>query len=50
MKNKYLPIASAVFLLVAMTVQFFVSYHREKEELVDQIEYKMELAQKDFVF
>jgi sigma-B regulation protein RsbU (phosphoserine phosphatase) len=33
-----------------MTVQFFVSYQREKTDLMQQMEYKMELAQKDFLF
>lgn len=47
---KYLPIASAVFLIVAMTVQFVVSYQRNKNDLEERIHYKMELAQKDFLF
>ena len=50
MKKKSLPIVSAIFLVVAMTVQFIVSYQREKKDLISQIEYKMELAQKDFIF
>ena len=50
MKKKSLPIVSAVFLVIAMTVQFFVSYHREKADLMQQMEYKMDLAQKDFIF
>ncbi len=33
-----------------MTVQFFVSYSREKTDLMRDMEYKMELAQKDFIF
>jgi serine phosphatase RsbU (regulator of sigma subunit)/anti-sigma regulatory factor (Ser/Thr protein kinase) len=33
-----------------MTVQFIVSYSREKKELMSQIEHKMELAHKDFIF
>ena len=49
-KKKFLPIVCAVFLVVAMTVQFIVSYSREKKKLVNQIEYKIELAHKDFVF
>ena len=49
-KQKSLPILCAVFLLIAMTVQFFVSYQREKADLMQQMEYKMELAQKDFIF
>ena len=50
MKNRLLPIVCAVFLVIAMTVQFIVSYNREKSDLVEQMEYKMELAQKDFIF
>ena len=49
-KQKILPIVCAVFLLIAMTVQFLVSYNREKTNLIQQMEYKMELAQKDFLF
>ena len=50
MKKKSLPIVCAVFLVIAMTVQFFVSYSREKRDLMLQMEYKMDLAQKDFIF
>ena len=50
MKKKALPIVCAVFLVIAMTVQFFVSYSREKADLMKQIELKMDLAQKDFIF
>ncbi len=50
MHSKSLPIASLVFLAVAMAVQFVVSYRHEQRELVNNIEYKMELAQKDFIF
>ena len=50
MKKKFLPIVCAVFLVIAMTVQFIVSYSREKDDLMKQMEYKMELAQKDFIF
>ena len=50
MKKKALPIVCAVFLVVTMTVQFIVSYSREKKELMSQIEHKMELAHKDFIF
>ena len=50
MKQKALPIVCAAFLIIAMTVQFVVSYRREKKELESSIAYKMELAQKDFVF
>ena len=50
MKKKSLPIVAAVFLVVAMTVQFVVSYNREKRNLMQQMEYKMELTQKAFLF
>ena len=48
MKSKILPIVSAVFLVVAMAIQSAVSYNREKDSLVNLIENRMELAQKDF--
>jgi len=48
--KKSLPIVAAVFLAIAMTVQFFVSYSREKKDLMQQMENKMDLAQKDFIF
>lgn len=50
MKKKALPIVCAVFLVIAMTVQFIVSYNREKTDLMLQMEYKMELTQKNFLF
>lgn len=50
MKKKSLPIVCAAFLVIAMTIQFVMSYSREKEELVRQIEYKIELAHKDFIY
>ncbi|MCR5533207.1 MAG: SpoIIE family protein phosphatase [Paludibacteraceae bacterium] len=50
MKQRSLPIVIGIFLVVAMTVQFFVSYQREKTNLMQQMEYKMDLAQKDFLF
>lgn len=50
MKKKSLPIVCAVFLVIAMTIQFIVSYRHEKADLMRQMEYKMELAQKDFLF
>ena len=48
--RKILPIVCAVFLVIAMSVQFIVSYSREKRDLMDQMEYKMDLAQKNFLF
>ncbi len=50
MNKRALPIVCACFLLVAMTIQFIVSYGREKAELMDRMNYKMGLAQKDFIF
>ena len=50
MNKKSLPIVAAVFLAIAMTVQFIVSYSREKKDLMQQMENKMDLAQKDFIF
>ena len=50
MNRRLLPIVCAVFLVIAMTVQFLVSYSREKTDLMQDMEYKMELAQKDFIF
>ena len=50
MKKKALPIVCAVFLVIAMTVQFIMSYNREKKDLMQQMEYKMDLAQRDFLF
>ena len=49
-KQKTLPIVCAAFLVIAMTVQFLVSYRRETADLMQQMEYKMESAQKDFIF
>ena len=50
MKMKILPIISALFLVIAMAIQSTVSYSREKESLVADINYRMELAQKDFIY
>ncbi len=50
MQMKYLPIVSTVFLILAMMVQFAVSYKRNEAGLKDMIEYKMELTKKDIVF
>ena len=50
MKKKSLPIVCAAFLIIAMTIQFIVSYRHEKADLMRQMDYKMELAQKDFLF
>ena len=50
MKMKYLPIVSAAFLILAMTIQFFVSYRSEKKRVIERIDSEIELAQKDFIF
>ena len=50
MRIKSLPIASAVFLVIAMTIQFVLSYQRNKADIKDRIDYKMELAQKEVIF
>ncbi|MBQ9339671.1 MAG: SpoIIE family protein phosphatase [Paludibacteraceae bacterium] len=47
MKIKYLPIVGAVFLVIAMTIQFVLSYRRNKEDIMERIDHKMEMAQKD---
>ena len=50
MKTKSLPIIGALFLVFAMAVQSFVSYHRETENMQSYIESRMELAEKKFLF
>ena len=50
MKMKKLSIVSVVFLVVALAIQFAVSYNRERTNLENDIERRMELAEKDFVF
>jgi len=50
MKIKILPIISALFLVVAMAIQSVVSYNLEEKRLVNLIENRMELAQKDFTY
>lgn len=39
----------ALFLVIAMTIQFVMSYHRTKADVMERIDYKMELAQKDVI-
>ena len=50
MRIKSLPIASAVFLVIAMTIQFVLSYQRSKSDIMERIDSKMELAQKDVIY
>ena len=47
MKIKVLKIISALFLVIVMAIQSAVSYRHTKENLLHQIEDRMELAQKD---
>lgn len=49
-RTKSLPIIGALFLVFAMTVQFFVSYHRETKNMENLIESRMEIAEKKFLF
>ena len=50
MRYRWLPIVSAVFLVIAMAIQFFVSYSWEKKRVWEQLDYEIQLAQKDFIF
>ncbi len=50
MRMKYLPIVSIVFLVIAMLIQFVLSYQRNKSDIKELIDFKMELAQKDIIF
>ena len=50
MRTKYVPIIAAIFLVIAMMVQFGLSYHRNEKGLLRRIDFKMELAQKDVLF
>ena len=40
----------ALFLVIAMTLQFVLSYQRNKADVMERIDYKMELAQKDVIY
>lgn len=50
MRLRYLPIVSALFLVIAMTIQFLVSYNRNREDLLERIDYQMDLTQRDFLY
>ena len=49
MRYRWLPIAGALFLVIAMTIQFFVAYKWEERRVLEHIDYEMQLAQKDFI-
>ena len=50
MRFRTLPIVAIVFIAAAMLVQFFISSSLEKEHVREVVEYKMQLAQKDFLY
>ena len=50
MKFRALPIVAILFIAAAMIVQFVISFSLEKEHVRETVEYKMQLAQKDFFY
>ena len=50
MKFRILPIVAIVFIAAAMVIQFVISSSLEKEHVREVVEYKMQLAQKDFLY
>lgn len=50
MKFRTLPIAAILFIATAMVVQFVISFSLEKEHVREVVEYRMQLAQKDFFY
>lgn len=50
MKFRTLPIVAIIFIAFAMVVQFAISFSLEKEHVRELVEYKMQLAQKDFFY
>lgn len=48
MKFRTLPIVAILFIAAAMVVQFVISFSIEKDHVGEVVEYRMELAQKDF--
>ena len=50
MKFRVLPIVAILFIALAMVVQFMISSSLEKEHVREVVEYKMQLAQKDFFY
>ena len=50
MKFRTLPIVAILFIALAMVVQFAISFSLEKEHVRELVEYKMQLAQKDFFY
>lgn len=50
MRFRTLPIVAILFIAAAMVVQFVISFSLEKEHVREVVEYKMQLAQKDFFY
>jgi len=50
MKFRTLPIVAILFIAFAMVVQFAISFSLEKEHVRELVEYKMQMAQKDFFY
>ena len=50
MKFRALPIVAILFIAAAMIVQFVISFSLEKEHVREVVEYKMQMAQKDFFY
>jgi serine phosphatase RsbU (regulator of sigma subunit) len=50
MKFRTLPIVAVLFIAAAMVVQFAISFSLEKEHVREVVEYKMQVAQKDFFY
>lgn len=50
MKFRTLPIVAILFVAAAMIVQFAIAFSLEKEHVREVVEYKMQLAQKDFFY
>ena len=50
MKFRTLPIVAILFIAVAMFIQSVISFSLEKEHVREVVEYKMQLAQKDFFY
>ena len=48
MRFRTLPIVAVLFIAVAMLVQFGILSSIEKDHVKEVVEYKMQLAQKDF--
>lgn len=50
MRFRTLPIVAILFIAAAMIVQFAISFSLEREHVREVVEYKMQLAQKDFFY